>query len=291
VTCQALHENTWVSLMIVRKPDAGVDGYVYSHETRCRGRIVAVLPYREGEHGREYLVKSEMTPCWGFDQYRSAITGGYEGGDIEDDAVREMLEETGYAITRDELIPLGESFASKSSDTVYSLFTVDLTGREAGEATGDGTRVEAESAAVWVHLAELGHMRDPQLHVMFLRIFAKATIPVDDLLARAAGTGAQHPAPAGRLARVEVKGFRDLGVVRVSETTLAGEPMLHAECGDGSSADFPPSSLHFITWLPDGADRAPRAIAGPVSRPCLADEADDEYLADEADDEYEDVTF
>lgn len=59
--------------------------------------------------------------------------------------------------------------------------------------------------------------------------------------------------PKGRLARVEVKGFRDLGIVRVTETTLAGEPMLHAECDDGSSADFPPSSLHFITWLPDGA--------------------------------------
>ena len=53
VTRQTLHENDWVSLMVVRKPDAGVNGYVYSHETRCRGRIVAILPYRDGPAGRE----------------------------------------------------------------------------------------------------------------------------------------------------------------------------------------------------------------------------------------------
>lgn len=34
--------------------------------------------------------------------------------------------------------------------------------------------------------------------------------------------------------------------------------MLHAECDDGSSADFPPSSLHFITWLPETAGVDPR---------------------------------
>jgi ADP-ribose pyrophosphatase YjhB (NUDIX family) len=189
-----LHENAWVSLRIIRDPAKGVDGYVYSHETRCQGRIVAILPYRElldwtctcdpgpeGQHrrdrcgfgevlSREYLVKSEMTPCWGFHQELSAITGGYEGGDIEDDAVREMLEETGYKITRDELVPLGESFASKSADTVYSLFSVNLTGRTPGEAIGDGSRLEAESEAVWVTRQRLAVLKDPQVAVMYLRI-------------------------------------------------------------------------------------------------------------------------
>jgi len=173
---ETLCANGWVSLCIVRNPDAGVGGYVYSHETRCQGRIVAVLPYRDvySGHGgvtrREFLVKSEMTPCWGFDQVLSAITGGYEGGEIEDDAVRELLEETGYAVTRDELIPLGESFASKSADTVYALFSVDLTGRTPGEATGDGSRLESESAAIWTTGPELARLKDPQLAVMYLRL-------------------------------------------------------------------------------------------------------------------------
>jgi ADP-ribose pyrophosphatase YjhB (NUDIX family) len=151
---ETLLDNEWLSLRVVREPDRGVNGYVFSHESRCAGRIVAVLPYRVvkvpsraflGEPPcpdqrcacrtgvqMEYLVKSEMTPCWSLDQVLSAITGGHEGGDIADDAVREMLEETGYEITRDELVPLGESYASKSADTVYTLFGVDLTGKTAG---------------------------------------------------------------------------------------------------------------------------------------------------------------
>ena len=302
VTRQTLHENAWVSLKVVRKPDAGVGGYVYSHETRCAGRIMAILPYRdvrsgtcrcdpgpEGQHQRDrcgfgeimrrqYLVKSEMTPCWGLGQVRSAITGGYEGGDIEDDAVRELLEETGYTVTRDELIPLGESFASKSSDTVYSLFSVDLTGRDAGDAIGDGTRLEAESAAVWVCFGELAFMRDPQLHVMFLRLFAEAGIPADPAVSSSAACGAQPVAPesAGRLARVEVKGFRDLGIVRITESTLAGEAMLRAESQDGAVAEFPASSLHFITWLPEGAQmKSPEPAAIGAGPPC--DPGDPDY--------------
>jgi 8-oxo-dGTP pyrophosphatase MutT (NUDIX family) len=171
VGVETLHANQWLSLRIVRKPAAGVDGYVYSHESRCQGRIVAVLPYRITAAGHaEYLVKSEMTPCWGFDRVLSAITGGYEGGDIEDDAVREMLEETGYEISRQELIPLGQSYASKSADTMYSLFSVDLTGREAGEAIGDGSRVEAEAAAVWLIGPDLAGVLDPQVAVMHMRL-------------------------------------------------------------------------------------------------------------------------
>lgn len=179
MTVETLHENEWLSLRIVRKPEAGVNGYVYSHESRCQGRVVAVLPYRvlrsptgpfDSSARTEYLLKSEMTPCWGFEQVLSAITGGYEGGDVEDDAVREMLEETGYAVARDELIPLGECYASKSADTVYSLFSVDLTDRVPGEAVGDGTRVEAESAAVWRTADQLVTVRDPHVSVMFTRL-------------------------------------------------------------------------------------------------------------------------
>lgn len=178
---EVLLDNEWLSLMVVRKPEAGVNGYVYSRETRCAGRIVAVLPWRtarapggpfDSSARVEWLLKSEVTPCWSFDPVVSAITGGYEGGDIEDDAVREMLEETGYEITRDELVPLGVSYASKSSDTVYSLFTVDLTDREQGEALGDGTRIEAEAESLWVPSEVLHTVLDPQVSVMYVRALA-----------------------------------------------------------------------------------------------------------------------
>ncbi len=179
VVDEVLLANEWLSLKVIRKPEAGVNGYVYSHESRCAGRIVAVLPWRsvrapggplDSSARVEWLLKCEVTPCWSFDPVVSAITGGYEGGDIEDDAVREMLEETGYEITRDELVPLGTSYASKSADTVYSLFTVDLTGRVPGEALGDGTRIEAE--ALWVTSDVLATVMDPQVSVMYVRALA-----------------------------------------------------------------------------------------------------------------------
>lgn len=168
-TIEILHKNDWVSLLKVVSPEDGVSGYVYSRETRCDGQIVAILPFRRLPK-RQYLVKSEVTPCWGFTPVLSAITGGYEGGDIKDDAVREMLEETGYTVTRDELIPLGWSRASKSSDTVYTLFSVDLTEREAGEALGDGSRLEADSSALWVGGYELRDVVDPQVAMMYMRL-------------------------------------------------------------------------------------------------------------------------
>lgn len=169
-TNEVLCDNEWLALHVIRDPGAGIDGYIYSHETRCKGRIIAVLPYPDRPEGRRYLVKSEVTPCWSLEPELSAMTGGYEGGDPEDDAVREMLEETGHAIDRGDLIPIGESFASKSSDTVYSLYGVDLTGREPGEALGDGSRLEAESTTAWLTSAELAKVGDPQVAVMFLRL-------------------------------------------------------------------------------------------------------------------------
>jgi 8-oxo-dGTP pyrophosphatase MutT (NUDIX family) len=170
VTTEVLCDNEWLALLIIRGPEAGIDGYVYSHETRCKGRVIAVLPYADRPEGRRYLVKSEVTPCWSLEPRLSAVTGGYEGRAPEDDAVREMLEETGYAIDREDLIPLGESFASKSSDTVYSLYGVDLTGREPGEALGDGSRLEAEATTAWLTSTELANLGDPQVSVMFLRL-------------------------------------------------------------------------------------------------------------------------
>lgn len=100
-----------------------------------------------------------------------------------------------------------------------------------------------------------------------------ATVLGELTAAEPADPGSPAGTPPGRLARVEVKGFRDLGLVRVTETTLAGEPMLHAVREDGVSADFPPSSVHFITWIPDGAltvTEARAALSGPGPRPDFA---------------------
>jgi ADP-ribose pyrophosphatase YjhB (NUDIX family) len=164
-----LYSDKWVSLMQFVDPENNILPYTFSQETRCQGRIVLVLPFRVvREDEWEYLVKIEITPCWSLKHVLSGITGGYEGGDIEDDAVREVLEETGYTITREELIPLGTCYASKSADTVYSLFSVDLTDKIQGEALGDGE--ELEQFSKWLDDRELAKVMDAQVHVAWNRL-------------------------------------------------------------------------------------------------------------------------
>ena len=41
-----LCDNKLVSLMKIVYPEKGINGYVYSHETRCDGNIISIVPYR-----------------------------------------------------------------------------------------------------------------------------------------------------------------------------------------------------------------------------------------------------
>ncbi len=169
--------NEWISLRKITNVRSGIRGYYYSHETRCNGEIVALLPYRRtirarGEYPvREYLLKSEVTPCWDTKKpILSTITGGKDSDYAKLDAVKELLEETGYQIIYRELIELGTSRASKSSDTIYHLFSVDLTNKEQGEILGDGSELEKRAKAVWVDKKKILECGDPQASVMYLRL-------------------------------------------------------------------------------------------------------------------------
>jgi transcriptional regulator with XRE-family HTH domain len=147
--------------------------------------------------------------------------------------------------------------------------------RDARKAAG--MTQEQLAALLPVGRAEVGHYETGYANpgiVGLLRIAEALSVPAASLLPDTAPKAAQGAAE-GRLARVEVKGFRDLGIVRVTESTLAGEPMLRAESTDGAVAEFPASSLHFITWLPDGAQVPLREPAALPARDYYVDEPDD----------------
>lgn len=147
-----LKDTNYLQLRELVDEDRGIHGYIYSREVRCNGEIVAILPYREknDEGDLEFLLRSEVTPCWGLDEhFISSITGGVEENDVEGSAVNEIKEEAGYDVTINELEHRGTCFGTKSSDTVYHLFTVDLTGKEGYEAQGDGSELEAKAECIW----------------------------------------------------------------------------------------------------------------------------------------------
>lgn len=172
-TDRTLFSNKWLSLKEIVDPERGVNGYVYSHETRCKGRIVLVMPFRRSGDGHgpfnsiEVLLRRETTPCWGMEPSLSGITGGVEGDRPLDDAIRELKEESGYEAAEDEFIYLGTCRGTKSTDTVYHLYAVDVTGKEQGEATGDGSALD-DAPVEWHRTAV--DCDDPQAAFAYLKL-------------------------------------------------------------------------------------------------------------------------
>lgn len=165
-----LHENEWLSLWKMRDPDQGVHGYIYSHESRCQGQIVAILPYRLTPSGQyEFYIRYEVTPPWGMEPAASSITGGVEHAMTPMEAAREELwEEAGYQASAKMIESLGTCRGVKSSDTEYYLYAVDLTEhKQSGEATGDGSALEAQATMKWQ--ASVLQGEDPLLGMLFTR--------------------------------------------------------------------------------------------------------------------------
>lgn len=165
----------WVQLKSLVSPEDGVNGYTYSHESRCNGKIVAALPFRKTADGGqvEFLIRKEVTPCWNLtDRCPSSITGGCESEDPREDIVRELKEEASIEVGVDDLIPLGTCRGTKSSDTVYFLYAVDMNGKEGdfSGGEGDGSELEGEAVNEWETLNfGVDNIHDPILGMMILR--------------------------------------------------------------------------------------------------------------------------
>lgn len=171
----SVNDKPMLALRKLVDTDNDVNGYFYSHESRCNGKIIALLPYRfvpEQFNKLQLLVRNEVTPCWGTQRFLSSITGGYEGGDPRDTAILEMKEEAGYDISSNNLISLGTSFASKSADTIYYLYSVNLAGETKGIVTTDGSVLEKKATCVWMSYQELlnSDIQDPQVYVLLTRL-------------------------------------------------------------------------------------------------------------------------
>ncbi len=172
---KTLYKNDWLELKEISNPDDGVDSYIYSHESRCDGKIISMLPFRKTDNDYQFLLRKELTPCWGEKVVIASITGGYEKKHgIEGTAVLEMMEEAGYEITESDLINLGTCRGTKSTDTMYYLFSVDLTGiKKTGDAKGDGSKLEAKAECVWKDDIE---GEDPLTYVSYVRLLRKDII-------------------------------------------------------------------------------------------------------------------
>lgn len=172
---ETLYKDKWVSLMRVKDPKKKIFGYTYSHETRCNGDIVAFLPYKETLMGPAALFRFEATPCWDIDRIcMSSFTGGVDPGmGIEETVLKELKEESGYEIKESSLINLGKMYGIKSSDTVYHLFTMNLTGLNPSKELEVETELEKTSYCDWRIIDSGLHSEDAIANALLFKIMSE----------------------------------------------------------------------------------------------------------------------
>lgn len=172
------YQNKWIKVQIIKvKTDEGIMPYTTIMDGNGNG--VGVLPYRVKEDGSlEYMVRKEITPPWNYNLNNpqgtlimSAITGGMEDDESPiEAATRELLEESGLAVSADDFESIGAFRSMKVSQNKIHLFLVDLTGSPVTElkGEGDGTYFERMAKTLWVDSVD--ESPHTQLHLMVEKV-------------------------------------------------------------------------------------------------------------------------
>lgn len=177
---KTLYGTDWVELRRMEVPDKKIYGYDFLHEKRCSGIIVSFLPFRKSsDDSLEFLLRCEATPCWELDTpVLSSFTGGVDKGSNPGDTfLHELEEEAGYVIDSQDdprIYVLGQSYSTKSSDTQYFLYAVDITDfpEEKMKDLYIESELEASSTNVWVDANKLSDIQDPFVAQIFVRFLA-----------------------------------------------------------------------------------------------------------------------
>jgi len=148
-----LHHTPWVSLY-------RIGSYVYSHETRSDGKIVAVLGYLR-KHPQFVLGRFEATPCHGNKIELVSLTGGVERNSPLHSARKELYEEAGYNLLAEKFISLGTVRPSKSQDTVVFLYAVPINkGKPYMKCRGEGDEEDKKDDDFKDHYCQFVHWTD-----------------------------------------------------------------------------------------------------------------------------------
>ena len=144
--------------------------YIYSHESRSNGKLVAILVY---DSSCPNLVLGRYEICPAHDDplpQLCTITGGVDTGETPiESAIKEIREEAGYCADEMDLEYLGEIRPSKSADTRTYLYAFDAKGKVQYEAVGDGSKYERGAYCTWVSIKEAIWCKDPLMAVMLVR--------------------------------------------------------------------------------------------------------------------------
>lgn len=180
----------------------GSHSVVYRVDVVDRPRLdaVAVLVWRRGMEGLEFLTRQNLRPAAYFRRARlpsepdahsplfceEIVAGLLEEGDRDLDGVRrraasEVLEEAGYAVSPESIELLGPPFFVAPGIISEKIFltAVEVTGREPSSPEGDGSPLEEGGVIRWRSLASLeaalaeGAVQDAKTELSLHRFLAR----------------------------------------------------------------------------------------------------------------------
>jgi ADP-ribose pyrophosphatase len=176
----------------------GSESPIYRIDVVDRPKLdaVAVLVWRHGPDGHEFLTRTQLRPAayfragkrpvipedrqWLFCE--EIVAGLLEPSDDGERGLRvraaaEVLEEAGFRVPPDAIVPLGPPFFVAPGILSEKIFLthVDVTGLTAGDPEGDGSPMEEGSVLIWrskVALASAladGTLQDAKTELAFRR--------------------------------------------------------------------------------------------------------------------------
>ena len=176
----SLYATDWVELRRIRAPELKINGYDFIHEKRCQGNIVAFLPFEKANNEFKFLLRKEAVPCWELDRpLLCSFTGG-----VDKDLtpykcfIKELEEEAGYIVDVQEenrVYDLGVSFSTKSSDSTYWLYAVDITNFPEEKIRDLYVETELEQASTneWIDANKIHEAQDPFVSQIVIRLLAQ----------------------------------------------------------------------------------------------------------------------
>ena len=141
----------------------------------------AVLCFRKTKHGFEFLMRYQPLPVIELKNYKlnkalypCPITGSLEKNETPDqNVVKEILEESGYKITKKNLVDCVLATASTQMNEVVFHYLADLTGvKQATNKLGDGSYFENISENKWISQKQLEDIlyRNKELYLSSLSV-------------------------------------------------------------------------------------------------------------------------
>ncbi|WP_036436958.1 NUDIX domain-containing protein [Mycoplasma elephantis] len=161
-----IFESEWIS---VYKAE---DGFIYAQRKSINS--ISALLFKKENNKRYFLIHYQPLPeveekKKSDDCFPSSVTGALEKNETPDECVvREVGEETGYKITKKNIVASSVSISSTQMNEKVFNFLIDVTGIKQGEIKTDGSYFELVSYNVWKPEQALISILDNELHLSSL---------------------------------------------------------------------------------------------------------------------------